>query len=234
MSLHEGHRLRAYQKIQKDALADHEWLEILLYNAVPRKNTNELAHALIFKFGSVDKVFEATMEELQQVSGVGVNIAAYLCCVGHFMRNRKAKEELTYYGKFDSRSFLPFVKKAYENVLVEVVDLYLLDGEGRVLKKQRFSIDSISTVRVIPEELSSFLLTKNASGAVMVHNHPFGEATPSEADDSMTKNCQVLCSMHNRLLCEHIIYAPNGMYSYYLSGRMREISEKYSVINFLE
>ena len=146
----------------------------------------------------------------------------------------KKKNEPKYYGKFDPQAFMPFVKQAYKDVLFEVVDLYLLDGEGNIMKKQRFSIESIAMVKVIPEEMSAFLLTEQASGAVMVHNHPFGEAIPSEADDQMTKNCQMLCSMHNRLLCEHIIYAPNGMFSYYLSGRMGEISKNYSVSKFLE
>jgi len=68
----------------------------------------------------------------------------------------------------------------------------------------------------------------------MVHNHPYGEAIPSDSDDRMTKNCQMLCSMHNRLFCDHITYAPNGMYSYYLSGRMKDISQNYSVCKFLE
>ena len=63
----------------------------------------------------------------------------------------------------------------------------------------------------------------------MVHNHPFGEAVPSDADDTMTKNCQLLCSVNNRLLCDHMIYAPSGVYSYYLSGRLSEISKQYSV-----
>ncbi len=234
MALHDGHRLRMYEKVQKGALSDHEWLEVLLYSAIPRQNTNELAHRLIAKFGDAESVLNTPMEELQQVTGVGVSVAAYLCCIGHFLRSHKAKEEPKYYGKFDSRSFLPFVKSIYGDVRFEVVDLYLLDGEGCVMKKQRFSIDSICTVRVVPEELAAFLLTENASGAVMVHNHPYGEATPSEADDLMTKNCQVLCSMHNRLLCDHIIYAKNGLYSYYLSGRMRDFSEKYSVTNFLD
>ena len=97
------------------------------------------------------------------------------------------------------------------------------------MKKQRFSIESISKVQVEPEEISAFLITEGASGVVMVHNHPVGEAVPSQADDTMTKNCQILCSTHNRLICEHIIYAPNGMYSYYLSGKLKEITEQYSV-----
>ena len=89
-------------------------------------------------------------------------------------------------------------------------------------------MESISTVLLKPEMLSAFLLTENARGVVMVHNHPCGEATPSGGDDAMTQNMQLMCSMHNLLLCDHVIYAPNGLYSYYLSGRMADISRKYS------
>ena len=234
MALHEGHRQRMYQKVEKGVLEEHEWLEVLLFSAVPRKNTNELAHLLIAQFGSALKVFSASKEELQKVPGVGASVAAQIRAIGHFFERYRESQESKYYGKFSSRDFLPFVKKTYEDILFEVVDLYLLDGEGRIMKKQRFSIESICTVKVLPEEVSSFLLSEGASGAVMVHNHPFGEAIPSEADDLMTKNCQMLCSMHNRLLCDHIIYAPNGMYSYYVSGRMGEISKNYSISKFLD
>ena len=136
-------------------------------------------------------------------------------------------------GTFDTKAFWAYVKEAYKDILFEVVDVYLLDGEGRVMAKQGFSIDSICTVRVLPEEVSSFLLAEGASGAILVHNHPFGAAVPSEADDRMTKNFQMMCSMNNRLLCEHIIYAPGGLYSYYHSGRLREISKGYSVNHVL-
>ncbi len=231
--MHEGHRLRLYQKLSKDALEEHEWLEALLFNAVPRKNTNDLAHALIHKFGSALDVVYASVEELQTVPGVGVSVAAYLNIIGRLLKAHKEKEAPKFHGKFQSRDFLPFVKETYKDTHYEVLELYLLDGEGRVLKKRGFSVDSISSVKIVPEELSAFLLEKGASGVVMVHNHPYGEAVPSEKDDAMTKNCQILCSMHNRLFCDHIIYAPNGMYSYYLSGRMQEISEHYSVGKFL-
>ena len=234
MALHEGHRQRMYQKVEKNALEEHEWLEVLLFGALPRKNTNELAHRLIAQFGSALKVFSASMEELQKVPGVGVSVAAQIRAIGHFFEQYKERQEPKYYGKFTSRDFLPFVKKTYEDVLFEVVDLYLLDGDGRIMIKQRFSIESICTVRVLPEDISAFLLSEGASGVVMVHNHPFGEASSSDADDMMTKNCQMLCSMHNKLFCDHNIYAPNGMYSYYLSGRMGDISKNYSVSKFLD
>ena len=232
-SLHDGHRLRMYEKISKDALADHEWLEALLYIALPRRNTNDIAHELLRKFGTTENVLTASLEDLQTVPGVGCSLAAYIKCVGHFCQHFQAKESLEYVGTFDRKSFWSYVKQAYKDILFEVVDVYLLDGEGRVMKKEGFSIDSICTVRVLPEEVATFLLTEGASGVVLVHNHPFGSALPSEADDRMTKNFQMLCSMQNRLLCEHIIYSPSGLYSYYHSGRLREISKGYSMENVL-
>lgn len=233
MSLHDGHRKRMYEKLELGFFAEHEWLEVLLYNAQPRKNTNELAHRLLERFSSVEKVLDASMEELQSVPGVGANIAAYLKCLGHFYKHYKPKEEMKFEGRFSSEAFLPFVKETYRTVLYEVVDLYLLDADGRVIDKRSFSIDSVCTVRVLPEAITALLLKKEAFGVVMVHNHPFGDAVSSEKDDMMTKNLQMLCSMHNRLFCDHIIYAPNGMYSYYLSGKLKEISENYSISKVL-
>jgi DNA repair protein RadC len=231
--MHEGHRHRLYEKLKKDALEDHEWLEALLFNALPRRNTNDLAHTLIQRFGSSYEVVNASVEELQSVPGVGLSIAAYLRNVGRLLQIHHKKQEFTYQGKFNPRDFLPFVKQVYKDTIYEVLELYLLDGEGRIIKKRGFSIESIARVTVVPEELSEFLLEKGASGVVMVHNHPFGEATPSGADDEMTKNCQMLCSMHNRLLCEHVICAKDGIFSYYLSGRLQEISERYSASELL-
>ena len=231
--MHEGHRHRLYEKLKKDALEDHEWLEALLFNALPRRNTNDLAHTLIQRFGSSYEVVNASVEELQSVPGVGLSIAAYLRNVGRLLQIHHKKQELTYQGKFNPRDFLPFVKQVYKDTIYEVLELYLLDGEGRIIKKRGFSIESIARVTVVPEELSEFLLEKGASGVVMVHNHPFGEATPSGADDEMTKNCQMLCSMHNRLLCEHVICAKDGIFSYYLNGRLQEISERYSASELL-
>ena len=166
---------------------------------------------------------------MQSVPGVGLNIACYLRNIGRLLEIHRQKNELAYPAVFHPRDFLPFVKRAYKGTMYEVLELYLLDGEGRIMKKRAFSVESIARVSVVPEDLSEFLLERGASGVVMVHNHPCGMAVPSNADDEMTRNCQMLCSMHNRLLCEHIICAQEGMFSYYLSGRLQKISGNYSV-----
>ncbi len=233
MALHDGHRKRMYEKAEKGILAEHEWLEVVLFGAIPRKNTNEIAHRLIARFGSAERVFFASMSELQEVEGVGASVAAQIRAIGHFFAQHRVAGELKFDGVFSTEAFLPFVKKAYADIYHEVVDIYLLDGECHVVKKQRFTVESICSVQVIPEDMATFILTEDVSGIVMVHNHPFGDALPSGTDDLMTKNCQMLCSMHNRLFCDHIIYAPSGIYSYYASGRMKEITKNYSVSSIL-
>ena len=234
MSVHDGHRQRMYEKLKQDALAEHEWLEILLYGMQPRRNTNEIAHRLIVRFGTVEDVLAASWEELQTVEGVGVQIAAHIKCIEHFYKHYQKDTSGIFEEAYTPQAFLSFVKGTYSDLQYEVADLYLLDAEGFVIKKQGFSIESISKVLMKPEILSAFCLTEGARGVVMVHNHPYGPAIPSKNDDLMTKNMQMLCSMHNLLFCEHVICASNGLYSYYLSKRLTEISKMYSIENLLK
>ena len=82
MGLHDGHRQRAkdrYRQLGADALADHELLELALFYAIPRQDTNETAHRLLKRFRSLQGVLQATQEELEQVEGVGKNAALLLC-----------------------------------------------------------------------------------------------------------------------------------------------------------
>ena len=229
MQEHNGHRQRMYEKMRLNALAEHEWLEVLLYGMQPRRNTNMVAHRLIQRFGTVEDVLAAPLEELQTVKGVGLQIASHLKCIQHFYAHYEKDASGIFQDSYTVEGFISFAKNLYKSLPYEVAELYLLDGDGYVIKKQGFSIESISSVEMDPEILSMLCLTKGASGVVMVHNHPSGDPNPSEVDDLMTKNMQTLCSMHNLLLCDHLICAKDGVYSYYLSGKMKEFSKNYSM-----
>ena len=77
--MHEGHRRRMYEKLKNDdGLHDHELLEILLFNAYPRINTNPIAHELIKTFGSLSGVLAADVDRLKAVDGVGESVALYI------------------------------------------------------------------------------------------------------------------------------------------------------------
>ena len=73
---HAGHRRRMIEKLKTDSLLEHELLEVLLFNALPRRNTNDLAHKLLGEFGSVKEILSAPIEQLTKVEGVGESVAA--------------------------------------------------------------------------------------------------------------------------------------------------------------
>lgn len=82
--LHKDHRSRLRKRYEEnglDSFEDHNVLELLLFYAIPRRDTNPAAHRLISKFGSLSGVFSASVEELQTVEGIGKSSAEYLALV---------------------------------------------------------------------------------------------------------------------------------------------------------
>ena len=81
MNLHEGHRQRLKERFIKNGLSDfedHNVLELLLFYSVPRSDTNELGHKLLKKFGSLSNVFDAPVDELCKVEGIGLHSATLI------------------------------------------------------------------------------------------------------------------------------------------------------------
>ncbi len=233
MGEHDGHRSRIIQKLDSGVLLEHEQLEVLLFNALPRRNTNDLAHRLLSAFGTIENIFSASVEQLQKVDGIGASVASYLFCIGKFLQLYRDVDKCNYPPKFTTQSFIPFVKREYSGIHHEVLDVYFLDSDSCVVFRQRFRGNSAVHMTIDIEELSKEIIEQQAAGIVMVHNHPFGKATPSGADDTSTRKAQLICNFHNVLLCDHIIFAPEGVFSYYMSGRLQEISENYSLESVL-
>ena len=224
MSVHDGHRKRLIEKLSSGALLEHELLEALLFNAIPRRNTNDIAHRLLAAFGSIENIFNASMDALKSVSGVGESVASYLFCVGAFYKkmneNERARLEPK---KWIREDFQTFVKQAYAGLEREVLDVYLLNSACEIIFKKRFSDEKSASVRIRPVEFSKLFSDERVNGMVMVHNHPFGDSNPSKQDDASTFQCRQICNFHNVMLCDHVIYSPSGVYSYYYSGRLKRI-----------
>lgn len=231
---HAGHRQRLIRKFREGEIYEHELLEIMLYPFLPRRNTNDLAHRLLSKFGSISGVFSATEEELQCVEGIGKSMAENICIQGQINQRLLARKGSSFEGHYEMNAFLVYVKTIYEKIPAEVADLYFLDERGRVYQTWRFSDGEPYSVNVDPSEFSKKMLEGTPSGVVLVHNHPNGIAIASEMDDKLTKQFQVVCSIYGALLCDHIICAKNGVYSYYLSGKLQEISRNYHIMNVEE
>ena len=232
--MHEGHRQRLYQKLKNgDNLYEHELLEMLLFNAYPRVNTNPIAHELLSRFPSISAVLGASYEELMSVRGVGEKVALYLMCLGKCLSMRnKADSFITVSCRGD---ILSLVKMRLGERTSEVLELYFLDKNGKVLRICTFTSGESHRVTVKSEELIKLISVSRPYGIIIAHNHTNGSLKPSLADDDFTKECQVVCSMNNVRLYDHVIYAGQSQfYSYFDSGRMSEIEREFSIGSILK
>ena len=231
-----GHRARLMKKASQGPLSDAELLELLLFYAIPRRNTSDIAHAMLGKCGSLQEALRTPPEQLKQIDGLGDNAVLFIKSLNDLCSRCQTQEarpqSLTIQATY--AEFWKFLDGIYEQEIREVVDVYLLDSQSKIFACQRLAEGDISSVEFTANALTKFIIDSLPAGLFIVHNHPHGTTKPSLADKQVTKKCQLLCSLHNVMFCDHIIYARGQVYSYYESGNMQPISMKFAVKNLLK
>ena len=236
MQLHSGHRERMLNRFASfpDSLNDHEILEIILYNLVPRIDTNPLAHRILRVFGSLGAVFNATEKELMTVKGVGRKVALGILAIGNVYR-RIPKEKAK---KLDERWInLEVIERnlrtIFTNYVTERFVMVLFNHKYVRIFHLEFEDKSKNSVTMeVPEVISAFAVYK-PTFALVAHSHPSGVATPSYQDDFTTKKLNILCEIHNVKLIDHVILTKNDKFSYYRSGRLDDITKNYDLKTLL-
>ena len=218
-----------YEKLKNDdGLHDHEILEILLYNAFPRKNTNPVAHSLLQMFGSLSGVFAADVEQLMTVEGVGENVALYIKCVGE-CNKRTGTNSAGIAVLRNHAAFKEFTITRMRGRTVEVVELYFLDKNGKVKRICPFTDDEFNKVSVASDKISKLLAAEKPYGVVVAHNHLSKNPQPSMSDNRFTAELMLICSINNVVLFDHLIYATDKeVFSYYLTGRLEALKSDFS------
>lgn len=211
--MHSGHRERVRQKFAdcgELAFSDHELLEMLLFYSIPRQNTNDIAHRLIDRFGSLKGVTEARLEELITVEGVGRNTAILIKTT--FAINARTKkntaDKRTHFKSInDIQKYLLglFLNDSYESVY-----LLLLNHNFKYLGCKKLCEGDRDYSSVKMDEIVKAVINLNARYIVLAHNHPNGSTRPSREDIDVTLKVQD-CLKHIRVsLVDHFIVA-NGM-----------------------
>jgi DNA repair protein RadC len=222
MALHDGHRQRKKQRFLQhglDSFADHEVLELLLFYAIPRRDTNETAHRLLEHFGTLKAVLMASVEELQKVEGVGESAAAFLHllqAVGY--RALRTAGDDTILNSVDSAG--AYFQKLLRGERREVLYQVCLDAKGKVLSHKRLSSGTVSMAPVNVREVVENALYTDASGVLLAHNHPSGIALPSEDDRQITMQIRQALGTMGIELVDHIIVADNDFVSMDASGML--------------
>lgn len=206
--MHEGHRQRMRDKFLKggvSAFLPHEFLEMLLFYAIPRCNTNEIAHELIDRFGSFRGVLDASLEELKSVKGIGENAAIFLKILSS-ANSFYFQEEQDKVERFDSLSAArDFGISRFVGATNEDIYALLLDNQLRKIDCIHLNKGTVNHVAFDLAELYLNCLTRGVSAVILYHNHPRGLAVPSQEDLEVTYQLQGKLSDINVCLLEHFV-----------------------------
>ena len=216
MGVHDGHRARMKARFVRNGLDnfdDHSVLELLLFYAVPRRDVNELAHALLGHFGTLDAVFEASYEDMMRVPGVGENVATLLTLipqVGRRYQMAKRRQQTILRSSEDAGNYLV---PLYLYERTEVVYLLCLDAKCKALCCVPVHRGSITVVSISVRKIVQTALNQNAASVVLAHNHPSGYALPSQEDLDTTRTLQTALQSVGIVLADHIIVADDDYVS---------------------
>ena len=221
MGIHDGHREKMRQRFLKsglDAFADHEALELLLYYAIPRRDTNPIAHALMERYGSLSAVLAAPVEDLKKVEGVGESAAILLKLAPQLYRKAKMSDA-------EQETILSSVERVGAYLLDrfageknEVVYQLCLDRKGKLLVCKKLGEGGVTSADLDIRRLVENALLTGASAVVLAHNHPSGVALPSRDDYAATDRAKTALAVVGVALTDHIIVADGDFVSMADSG----------------
>ena len=209
-SLHENHRARMQERVERDgldSLAEHEALEYLLFLSIPRQDTNELAHRLIRHFGSFCAVMEAEEQELLQVEGVGPKSARLITSVAAFGRYYAQKKRKPQAGLDRTENAIAYVKPLFYGLQNERLYLIVMDDHCRPLKELCVAEGVPNRVSIDMRKLLREVARTNATCAIMAHNHPTGLPVPSQKDIVATAAVMQALDQLGVQVLDHIIIA---------------------------
>ena len=221
MGIHDGHRekmRRRFLETGLDGFADHEALELLLYYAIPRQDTNPIAHALMDRYGSLSGVLAAPVEDLQKVEGIGESAAILLSLVSKI--SRKARLADTGPDKIlnSVEQAGAYLQERFAGEPRELIYLLCLDRKGKLLACKRLAEGDVASANLNIRKVVETALLTSASAVILGHNHPSGVALPSDDDVLTTRQVQEALRTIGVPLVDHIVVADNDFVSMSDSG----------------
>ena len=221
MGEHDGHRRRLRQRFLQsggEGFDDLALLELLLLYAIPRRDTNPVAHRLLERYGDLASVLEAPAEELQKVEGVGEYAAALLRLVP--VAARRHMIERAHLGEIlDTTARCgEYLMPRFYGERDEVVWLLCLDAKLMVRDCRLLFRGSVNSAGITVRKIVETALACNAASVVLAHNHTSGLAVPSREDERTTARLYDALEAVGIRLTDHIIVAGGDFVSMAESG----------------
>lgn len=228
----KGHRQRLKQRFLANGLAgflDYEVIELLLTLNTPRRDCKPSAKALLTRFKTLQGVFEASVEELCRVQGVGPSNSLGIKLVKEVSDRyleRRIQSKTILKNSRDLCSFLEhFIGHRPKEVFVGI----FLDAKNRVLASEILFQGSLSSSAVYPREVIAKALEHRAAALIFAHNHPSGETSPSPEDLAITRRLFFALAHAGITVHEHLITGGEGFYSFADQGLIAEFKREFDI-----
>ncbi|MHB2168251.1 RadC family protein [Alsobacter sp. R-9] len=208
-----GHRQRLksrFMRVGHLALEEYELLELILYRAIPQKDVKPLAKALIARFGSLPEVLGAPVTRLMEVPGIGESTAVELKIVeaAGLALARGAVAKRTVLGSWSA--VIDYCRAAMAFSDRESFRILFLDKRNALIADEVQQTGTVDHTPVYPREVVKRALELSASAVILVHNHPSGDPTPSQADIRMTREIAEAARPLGIVVHDHIIVGRQG------------------------
>jgi DNA repair protein RadC len=208
-----GHRMRLRERFRgagADALSDYELLEMVLFRAIPRGDVKPLAKTLIKKFGSFAEAIHAPATRLLEIEGVGEATITELKLVAAAAQ-RIAKGQLQQRTLLSSwNNVIDYCRTSMAFADKEQFRILFLDKRNQLISDEVQQTGTVDHTPVYPREVIKRALELSATAIILVHNHPSGDPSPSQADIQMTKAIVGIATPLGISVHDHIIVGKNG------------------------
>ena len=214
---HLGHRERLRERFSQggaDAMPDYELLELMLFRAIPRQDTKPIAKALIARFGSFGDVLAAPAARLKEVQGVGDKVAFELKLIQAASVRMARNTVLSKPALTSWTALIEYCTAAMAYDDREQFRLLFLDRKNLLIADEVQQRGTVDHTPVYPREVIKRALELSASAIILVHNHPSGDPTPSQADIDMTRQIVDAASKLTITVHDHIIIGRSGHTSF--------------------
>ncbi len=215
-----GHRDRLRERFLNapESLPDYELLELILFMAIPRKDVKPIAKMLIDRFKNMNGILNASLNDLQSVNGISHNTAVAIRAI-RMAGLKLLQQDMMERPVLSSwQRLIDYVSAAMANENKEHFRLLFLNKKNEIIADEVQQSGTVDHTPAYPREIMKRALELGATAIILVHNHPSGDPSPSDADVQMTKAIQAAAKPFDIVIHDHLIVSRNGTTSFKTLG----------------
>ena len=221
----QGHRERLREKFVKSGIAgfhDYEIIELLLSLGTPRRDCKKQAKEAIKKFKTLRGALSASLEELQEIDGIGSHSAFGIRLVQEVAREFLKEKIIDKPIYKSSQQIFDYLYHSMRDLKKEVFKVIYLNSQNQIIEIADLFEGTVNSSSISPREVIESAIKYNAASLIFVHNHPSGNPEPSGSDKEVTRDLVFAGSIMRIRVLDHIIIGNNTYFSFAGEGLIEE------------